>query len=76
MAQRWEFAMARLSTKDRNDLPDSAFGLPDKRAYPMPDKNHARDAKARASEEYHRGNLSADEKAQIDRTADAILVAE
>jgi len=65
--------MAKLSTQERNALPDSAFGLPDKRAYPMPDASHARDAKARASEEYNKNNLSAAEKAQIDRKADTIL---
>ena len=39
----------------------------------MPDANHARNAKARASEEFGKGNLSAAEKAQIDRKADEIL---
>ena len=29
-----------LSSKDRNDLPDSEFGLPSQRRYPMPDKSH------------------------------------
>ena len=29
-----------LSTKDRNSLPDSDFGLPSQRRYPMPDKSH------------------------------------
>lgn len=67
--------MAKLSTQDRNALPDAAFGLPDRRAYPMPDISHARDAKARAAEEYNLGKLSAAEKAQIDRKADAIISA-
>lgn len=65
--------MMKLSTTERDKLPDSAFGLPDKRAYPMPDANHARNAKARASEEFHIGNLTAAEKAMIDRKADRIL---
>jgi hypothetical protein len=67
--------MAKLSTTQRNALPDSAFGLPAERAYPMPDVNHARDAKARASEEYHLGKLSAAQKTQIDTMADAIIAA-
>jgi hypothetical protein len=65
--------MTELSTAERNALPDSAFGLPGKRAYPMPNASHARNAKARASEELHKGNLTTVEKAQIDAKADAIL---
>ena len=65
--------MAQLSTAERNALPDKAFGLPHKRAYPIPDASHARDAKARASEEFNLGNLTAAERAQIDRKADRML---
>ncbi len=65
--------MTELSTDARHALADSVFGLPGRRAYPMPDANHARNAKARASEEFGKGNLSAAEKAQIDRKADEIL---
>jgi hypothetical protein len=39
----------------------------------MPDKAHARDAKARASAQEHKGNLSASQKEEIDRKADRIL---
>jgi len=39
----------------------------------MPDASHARNAKARAAEEFNRGNLSSAEKAQIDRKADVII---
>lgn len=31
---------AELTAKKRNALPDSEFGLPEKRKYPMPDKEH------------------------------------
>ena len=62
-----------LSTVERDALPDTDFGLPHERTYPMPDASHARNAKARAAEEFTRGNLSAAEKAQIDRKADRIL---
>lgn len=65
--------MTKLSTDERDALADEYFGLPGKRAYPMPDASHARNAKARASEEFHKGNLSAAEKAQIDRKANDIL---
>lgn len=67
--------MAELSTTERNELADKVFGLPQKRTYPMPDASHARnaDAKARAAEEFNRGNLSSAEKAQIDLKAAEIL---
>lgn len=65
--------MTELSTTERDALADSVFGLPHKRAYPMPDASHARNAKSRAAEEFHLGRLTAAEKAQIDRKADAIL---
>ena len=65
--------MAELSTKKRNAEPRSDFGLPDERKYPMPDKSHARNAKARASQQEKKGNLTAAEKKKIDRKADKIL---
>jgi hypothetical protein len=65
--------MAKLSKDDRDQLPDKSFGLPSKRAYPMPDAAHARDAKARASQAKNRGKLSAAEESQVDRKADKIL---
>ena len=65
--------MAKLTTKKRDDLPKKDFGEPGKKAYPMPDKAHARDAKARASEEENKGKLSASEKAKIDAKADKML---
>lgn len=36
----FEVSEASLTTKERNSLPDSAFGLPSQRRYPMPDENH------------------------------------
>ncbi len=65
--------MAELSTKQRKSEPRSDFGLPDERKYPMPDKSHARNAKARAAQQKNEGNLSAADKRKIDRKADAIL---
>ena len=65
--------MAELSAKKRNAEPKSEFGLPDERKYPMPDKSHARNAKARASQQEKKGNLTAAEKKKIDRKADKIL---
>lgn len=34
----------RLDTEERRELPDSAFGLPERREYPMPDAEHVRAA--------------------------------
>jgi hypothetical protein len=65
--------MATLSEKKRDSLKDSQFGLPDERKYPMPDKSHARNAKARAEQQLDKGNLSRSEKQKIDRKADRIL---
>ncbi len=39
----------------------------------MPDASHARNAKARATEEFNLGNLTSAEKDQIDRKANEIL---
>lgn len=38
--------MARLTTKQRNGLRGSVFAVPGRRAFPIPDKNHARAALA------------------------------
>jgi hypothetical protein len=65
--------VARISEERRDSLPDSKFGLPEEHKYPMPDKAHARNAKARASQQEKKGNLTAREEAKIDRKADRIL---
>ena len=65
--------MATMSEKQRDKLPESKFGLPDERKYPMPDKSHARNAKARASQAQNAGRITAAEEKKIDRKADKIL---
>ena len=75
--------MADLNAKKRASLPSKDFGLPEKARtadqkkesgnYPMPDKAHARNAKARAEQQYEKGNLSKDELERIDRKADKKL---
>jgi hypothetical protein len=65
--------MARLDTAQRKRMPKSEFGEPGKRAYPMPDRSHAANAKARASEMEHKGKLSEAAKAKIDEKADRVL---
>lgn len=65
--------MAKLDTEKRKKLPKGEFGIPGKRAYPMEDKSHARNAKARASEMENKGKLSSSAKAKIDAKADKVL---
>jgi hypothetical protein len=65
--------VSKLTTKARKSLPKSEFGEPGKRAYPMPDRNHAANAKARASQMEKKGKLSASSKAKIDAKADRVL---
>lgn len=65
--------MAELSTKSRNSLSRAMFGLPAERKYPMPDKAHARNAKARASEEFRAGRLTRAEFHRINTMADRVL---
>lgn len=76
--------MGELSTKKRKDLPKSAFGLPTKvgkegeneagkGAYPMPDKSHAINAKARAAQMVDAGKLSESAKTKIDAKANKII---
>lgn len=36
----------RISYEEKKELPDSAFGLPERREYPMPDAAHVHAAEA------------------------------
>src|SRR3954471_20068389 len=73
LTPREDRPMATMTEKQRDRLKDSSFGLPEEHKYPMPDKSHARNAKARASQQEEKGNLTSSEKAKIDRKADKIL---
>lgn len=65
--------MATLTTKARSKLKDSQFALEKQRKYPMENKSHAANAKARASEMEKKGKLSASSKAKIDAKANKVL---
>ena len=65
--------MAKLTSSARNGLRSSSFGLPKKRAYPMPDKSHAANAKARATQMVKAGKLSSSSAAKIRAKANRIL---
>jgi hypothetical protein len=67
--------MAVLKATARKAIPKKAFGLPSKAAtpkakaksgnYPIPDKAHAANAKARARQQLNKGNLSSSAYSQI-----------
>jgi len=63
----------KLSALARKQLPSATFGLPGKRAYPMPDRSHAANAKARATQQVNAGNLSPAAKQRIDAKANKVL---
>lgn len=65
--------MAKLKSAARNKLPKSDFGLPAERKYPMPDKSHAANAKARATQMVDKGNLSESSANKIRAKANKVL---
>lgn len=65
--------MSKLTTEGRDRLPASKFAEPEKRAYPIEDKAHARNAKARAAQAVKAGRMSKAEEGRIDKKADAVL---
>ena len=65
--------MTELSAKARDKLQAKDFAEPDKRAYPIEDKAHARNAKARASQAVKAGRISKAEQGRIDKKADKVI---
>ena len=65
--------MAKLTTEARKRIPSSEFGEPSKRAYPMPDRAHAANAKARATQMVAKGKLSSGAAAKIRAKANRML---
>jgi hypothetical protein len=65
--------MAKLNTSARKRLSAEDFAEPKKRAYPVEDKAHARNAKARASQAANAGRMSKAEESKIDKKANAVL---
>lgn len=63
----------KLTEKERKKVPASKFGLPKSKKYPMPDKPHAVNAKARATQMVDKGKLSTSSKKKIDAKANKIL---
>lgn len=75
--------MAKLTAKQRANLPAKEFGLPEKARtveakketgnYPMPDEGHAISAKRLSKMQRQDGNLTKDEFERINRKADKVL---
>ncbi len=65
--------MGVLSNKARESLHNDEFGLMKQRKYPMPDKSHAANAKARATQMVKAGKLSKSQEGTIDRKANKVL---
>ncbi len=64
--------MAELTTKARKKLPASDFAGPD-RSYPVEDKRHASNAKARAAQMEEDGRISKELEDRIDSKANKRL---
>lgn len=64
--------MSKLTAKTRAALPNSSFAGPD-RSYPVQDKNHAANAKARATQSYDKGLISLSAEHLIDAKANHVL---
>jgi hypothetical protein len=64
--------MSRLTSGQRNLLPDSSFAGPG-RSYPVNDRAHAANAKARAAEAAKAGRMSPAERSRIDTKANRML---
>lgn len=64
--------MAKLTTAARKSIPEGKFALPGRR-FPVEDRAHAANAKARATQGVKRGTLSASQAATVRRKADAVL---
>lgn len=65
--------MAILDAAERKEIPSKEYGLPSERKYPIPDRSHAANAKARAKQMLDRGKISQSQYNEICAKADAKL---
>lgn len=65
--------MAKLTAAERNHLPASDFAIPASREYPIEDKSHASNAKARAKQELNRGLISQAKYDEVVAAANKVL---
>jgi hypothetical protein len=62
-----------LTAAQRRKIPASKYGLPKQRKYPMENVTHAQNAKARATEEFHKGRLNRRQWNSITKKADGFI---
>lgn len=65
--------MAVLTAVARKKIPKSEFGEPEEDKYPMPDWQHAANAKSRAKQQLNRGKLSREEYEKIVAKANRVM---
>ena len=65
--------MAKLTAEARKAIPTSKFAMPSQRKWPIEDRAHAANAKARATQMVSKGKLSASSAAKIRAKANRIL---
>jgi len=64
--------MAKLTAAARKSMPKSEFAGPN-RSYPVPDRQHAGNAKARADQAYEAGHISGSQYERIVARANKVL---
>ena len=67
-----ETTVTKLTRTDCDVLPKRDFALPDGKRFPIEDKAHARNAKARAYQSEKAGHLSTVDKHTVDARADPV----
>lgn len=65
--------MVKLTQAKRKKIPKKEFGLPKEKKYPMEDKAHAINAKARATQMVKKGKLSKSSEDKIDVKANKVI---
>jgi hypothetical protein len=65
--------VAKLRASRRKKLRKTQFALPGSRRYPVHDKAHAANAKARATQQYRKGRISKSTKDKIHARANKVL---
>ena len=68
-----EAGKGALTAARRKKLKKSQFALPGKKEYPIENKTHAANAKARATQMFNAGKLSAAARAAINARANKVL---
>lgn len=65
--------MAKLTAKRRRKIPKRKFALPGSRRFPIHDRAHAANAKARATQMAKKGKISTSTKKKIHARANKVL---